>query len=201
MRSRSELRRRSVFLNVPFDKSYEPLFVALISVLVSLGRTPRCVLEVPEQGDGRLVRILDLIRSCSVSIHDLSRVGSPVRFNMPFELGIAFALRRIDRNHNFILLEAVRHRLQKTLSDVNGIDPGIHNKTVRGMISCILSTLGQPRGNPDPRQVERIHRQLWRTISFIKRTHRRSNVYSRAIFGELVEGAIRLASKEGLIAA
>ena len=123
MRSREELRRRSVFLNLPFDKSYERLFVAMISALVAIGRTPRCVLEVPEQGDGRLARILHLIRSCSVSVHDLSRVGLPARFNMPFELGIAFTLRRIDGGrHRFVLLEAKGHRLQKTLSDLNGID-------------------------------------------------------------------------------
>jgi hypothetical protein len=95
MRPPRELRRRSVFLNVPFDESYEPLFVALISALVALGRIPRCVLELPEMGSGRLARILQLIRSCSISIHDLSRVGLPVRFNMPFELGIAVALSRI----------------------------------------------------------------------------------------------------------
>src|SRR5213075_48383 len=110
-----------------------------------------------------------LIRSCPVSIHDLSRVGLPARFNMPFEAGIAFALRRIEGNHEFILLEAVRHRLQKTLSDVNGIDPGIHDRTVRGMISCILSNLGKPRANPDPKEVERIHRQLWKTVVFLKK--------------------------------
>jgi len=63
MRTREELRRRSVFLNLPLDKSYERLFVAMISALVAIGRTPRCVLEVPEQGDGRLARILHLIRS------------------------------------------------------------------------------------------------------------------------------------------
>jgi hypothetical protein len=190
-----------VFLNFPFDKSYEPLFVSLIAALVALGRTPRCVLEVPETGDGRLVRIFRLIRSCPVSIHDLSRVGLPVRFNMPFELGIAVALARIDKDHDFIMLEAERHRLQRTLSDVNGIDPGIHSSTVKGIISCVLSHLGKPRGNPLPRQVENIHRQLWKTVPFLKRTHGRSNIYSRAIFGELVGGAILLARKDGLIAA
>jgi hypothetical protein len=96
MRNQAELRRRSVFLNIPFDTSYEPLFIALISALVAIGRTPRCVLEVPEQGEGRLRRIFDLIRRCHVSVHDLSRVGLPVRFNMPFELGLAFALRRMN---------------------------------------------------------------------------------------------------------
>lgn len=200
MRSRREIRLRSVFLNFPFDKSYEPLFVSLIAGLVALGRLPRCVLEVPEHGDGRLVRILRLIRSCPVSVHDLSCVGSPARFNMPFELGIAVALTRIERDHAFIMLEAKRYRIQKTLSDVNGIDPGIHGATMKGIISCVLSHLGRPRRNPLPRQVERIRRRLWKTVPYLKRTHGRSNIYSRAIFTELVGGAILLARKDGLIA-
>ena len=57
-------------------------------MLVFLGQKPRCVLEIREQGDGRLARILDLIRACRISVHDLSRVTTPVRFNMPFEPGI-----------------------------------------------------------------------------------------------------------------
>jgi hypothetical protein len=201
MRPRRGANRQSVFLNVPFDQGYEPLFVALISSLVALGRVPHSVLEVPEHGDGRLFRILHLISSCPVSIHDLSRVGLPVRFNMPFELGIAAALSRIEGRHKFIMLEAKRHRLQQTLSDANGIDPGIHGATVRGVISCVLSSLGKPGGNPDPRTVARIHGQLWKTTPFFKKIHGRANIYSRSIFGELVTGAYNLAKKEGLITA
>jgi hypothetical protein len=158
MRSRREACRRSVFLNVPFDQRYEPLFVALISALVSLGREPHCVLEIPEQGTGRLPRIFRLIRSCPVSVHDLSRVGLPVRFNMPFELGLAVAVSRIERRPKFILLESKQHRLQKTLSDVNGFDPGIHHSKVRGMIECCMALLGEPQGNPDVQKVFRVHR-------------------------------------------
>jgi hypothetical protein len=195
MRTQAEIRRRSVFLNIPFDNAYEPLFIALISALVAIGRTPRCVLEVPEQGDGRLRRIFDLIRRCPVSVHDLSRVGLPVRFNMPFELGLAFALKRLDGRR--FVLETERHRLQRTLSDLNGIDPSIHS----GMISCVLSSLAKPAKNPDLDQIERIRRQLWKTVPVLKRRHRRTSVYSRAIFSELVVGATFLARKEDLIAA
>jgi hypothetical protein len=198
MRTQEELRRRSVFINIPFDASYEPLFIALLSALVAIGRTPRCVLEVPEHGDGRLRRIFDLIRRCPVSVHDLSRVGLPVRFNMPFELGLAFALRRID-GHRFVLLEAERHRLQRTLSDLNGIDPGIHGATVIGMISCVLSSLARPTGNPGPGQIEQIRRRLWKMVPVIKRRHHRTTIYSRAIFSELVGATTFLARKEGLI--
>jgi hypothetical protein len=201
MRAVREANRRSVFLNVPFDQDYEPLFVALISALVALGGVPHAVLELPEHGDGRLVRILQLIRSCPVSIHDLSRVELPARFNMPFELGIAFALSRIEGSHKFIILESKQHRLQKTLSDANGIDPEVHNATVKGAISCALSLLAKPYGNPNLKIVARIHRQLWKMTPFLKAAHGRANIYSRLIFGELVEGAFALAKKEGIIAA
>jgi hypothetical protein len=200
MKSGREANRLSVFLNVPFDQDYEPLFVALVSALAALGRMPHSVLEVPEQGDGRLARIFGLMRQCPVSIHDLSRVELPVRFNMPFELGIAFALSRLEKSHKFVLLEAKRHRLQKTLSDVNGIDPGIHRAAVKGVISCVLSHLGESRGNPDAKTVASIHRQLWKIIPSLKAMHGRANIYSRAIFTELVDGAIRLAKIEGLVA-
>ncbi len=200
MRTPRELRRRGVFLNIPFDKSYERLFVALIGVLVALGRIPRCVLEIPEMGNGRQARILDLMQSCSFSIHDLSRVGLPVRFNMPFELGIAFTLARLKGNHGFVILEAQRHRLLKTLSDMNGIDPGIHGATAKGVISCILSGFGKPQGNPPLKVVARICRGLWKTTPTLKRQHGRSTVYSRAVFYELSAVAIKLTEKEGLVA-
>jgi hypothetical protein len=41
-----------VFLNVPYDKQYAPLFVALIAGLVALGWAPRCALEA--RGRARL---------------------------------------------------------------------------------------------------------------------------------------------------
>ncbi len=84
-----------VFINVPFDTKYERLYLALVTGVVGLGLTPRCVVEVPHDRH-RLERILALIGSCPFSIHDLSRVqlattkkGFRVpRFNMPFELGL-----------------------------------------------------------------------------------------------------------------
>src|SRR5215213_6502999 len=115
---------RHVFINVPFDAVYETLFVALVGTLIFLGQEPHCVLEVPEKGDGRLQRILDLMRQCRISVHDLSRVGAPVRFNMPFELGLACALKLEHPSiYDVFVLDAVEYRLDKTLSDYKGRDP------------------------------------------------------------------------------
>jgi hypothetical protein len=190
---------QGVFLNVPFDSSYEPLFVALIGSLVSIGRKPRCVLELPELGQGRLNRLLELIECCPVSINDLSRVNTPVRLNMAFELGIAVAMRRFLPSHAFIVLEGKRFRLQKTLSDLNGIDPGIHNRSRAGIVSCVLSSLGNEIGNPSIQKVNRLVTELCKTAETLKNTHSRSSIYSRAIFGELVQVATLLATREGLI--
>ena len=71
----------SVFLNVPLDRGYEPQFIALKAAIIAIGGTPRCVLEIAERGAGRPSRLLSLITGCDVSIHDLSRVGMPARFN------------------------------------------------------------------------------------------------------------------------
>jgi hypothetical protein len=199
MPSKGDKWRKSVFFNVPFDRSYEPLFVALISSVVALGRTPRCVLEIPEMGDGRLFRILRLLRSCASSIHDLSRVGVPVRFNMPFELGIAFAISRIQTGHGFVIMEAKKYRLDQTLSDVKGMDPAIHGASVNGAVSCILSHFGRPQGGPSPQSVAQVRIELWRLAVNLKKNYGRSTIYSRAIFRELVVGASFLARKNGLI--
>src|SRR5262245_52056237 len=92
---RAPVDGQDVFLNVPFDTEYAPLFLALIAGLTALGRTPHCVLEVASGGRNRLERIFSLMESCDASIHDLSRItlSGPQdvpRFNMPFELGMAY---------------------------------------------------------------------------------------------------------------
>lgn len=190
---------KSVFLNVPFDTAYECLFVALIAALVSIGRKPRCVLELPAVGQGRLERIHDHLETCRVSVHDLSRIGTPVRFNMPFELGLACALRRQHGNHDFILLERKKYRLDRTLSDVKGIDPYIHNGRIKDMIVCVLNALGTEEGSPSPAVVERMARDLLKVTRELKRTAGSATVFSRHLFYQVVTAGASLAATAGLI--
>jgi hypothetical protein len=123
------IEERGVFLNVPFDLSYQPLFLAIITTLISIGYYPRCVLEIAETGQGRLHRIIKHLESCKFSIHDLSRVSTPPRYNMPFELGLAYSIRKYSvqpSQYCFIILESKPHRFIKTLSDMSAYDPHIH---------------------------------------------------------------------------
>lgn len=182
--------RDSVFLNVPFDKRYEPLFVALVTGLVALRRRPRCVLEVPDAGAGRLSRILELMRSCAASAHDLSRVttsgpaGKRVpRFNMPFELGLACALSHVDGGkHSFVLLEEQPYRLQRSLSDLSGLDPYVHRGTPRGVLSVLSDWLGSQAHDPTPRRMERLFEIVYARAKQMKREVDQPTVFTPALF-------------------
>ncbi len=130
-----------VFLNIPYDARFKRLYIAYISGLIHLGLKPRATIEIPG-GRNRLDKVLDLIRSCSYSIHDLSRVqldrNSPFttpRFNMPFELGLAVAAAKIDDlPDNWFVFESVPRRVSWSLSDLGGTDANIHSGTPNGVM-------------------------------------------------------------------
>lgn len=93
--------RESAFLNIPYDRDFEDLYLAYIAGVAAFGLSPRAALEFPG-GARRLDRILDVIRECEYSFHDLSRVEvdatppATPRFNMPFELGLTVACARLS---------------------------------------------------------------------------------------------------------
>lgn len=187
-----------VFLNVPYSPSYERLLVALTAALVAVGRVPRLTFQVPETGSGRLQRIFALLQSCRVSIHDLSAVGLPVRFNMPFELGLACALKAQSGKHDFLILEKKAHRLPKHLSDVSGIDAKIHHGTVRGAICAILEVLEKPGGNPSAAQVMKLYRRMMRWVPILKAQHGVRHLFSARVYGDLVTAGWVAADEMGL---
>jgi hypothetical protein len=184
-----------VFLNVPYSSSYERLLVALTAALVALGRVPQLTFQIPDGGQGRMKRIFDLLSSCEVSIHDLSCVGLPARLNMPFELGLAWAVREQDGNHEFMILERVPHRLDKTLSDLKAVDPKIHHGRARGAICAILESLEKPGGNPSAAQVMRLHRRLMTYLPALKAEHGGRPLFTTRVYGKLVAMGLETAKE------
>lgn len=195
---------RNVFLNVPFDSKYHPLFTALIAGLTALGREPHCVLEIPSAGQNRLDRIYNLIASCDSSVHDLSwvrlsgRFRLP-RFNMPFELGMAFALSR-EKSHKFFVLEREAYRLQASLSDLNGLDPHVHGGTQAGILRCLLDCFGTPSGTPPLVVLKRLVTRLNRAILKLQREQGFQTLYHPYMFRRMTDAALELAQTDGLIA-
>lgn len=188
---------QAVFLNVPYDAGYQPLFVTLVTTLICLGQKPRSVAEITERGQGRLRRVLDLLRSCAVSIHDLSRVGRPPRFNMPFELGLACGLSLSGAQHEIVVLEAKPFRLDKTLSDYKGRDPLIHHRRCDDLVSCILDLYEVP-DEPSPEALRTAAALIRRSAREIRKEYRQP-IHRAAAFRALVAAATEHATKSGYI--
>lgn len=138
-----DLRDRSVFLNCPFDKAFQPLFDAIVFSLLFCGFRVRSALEIRDSGELRLAKIVRLVEQCRFSIHDLSRVeldqesGLP-RFNMPIELGIAIGMKYLGRaslrDHLLLVLDSERYRYQRFASDLAGVDIAAHhNRALRAL--------------------------------------------------------------------
>ena len=194
---------RSVFLNVPFDTEYSALFLALIAGLAGLGRVPRCVLEVDSGGRNRLDRLFGLMATCGASIHDLSRVTlsgdlKVPRFNMPFELGITYALSQL-RPHSFFVFEEKAFRLQASLSDLNGHDPYIHDGTPTGVLRCVLDCFGPPSGAPSLSILESMTRRLTQTAQTLQKERSAEGPFHPYLFRRLGWAAVELAKHRGLI--
>ncbi len=193
----SRIDPQSVFLNVPFDRRYSPLFVAQISGLTALGLIPRCVLEIPSGGRNRLQRIYGLLSGCGASVHDLSRVSVSSaarvpRFNMPFELGIAFALAQTTP-HRFFVFEEQPFRLQVSLSDLNGHDPLIHGGTPSGVLRALLDGFGARASKPSLQELVERTQSLARFEKKLERDYEVSSPFTPNLFRVLVEAALNLA--------
>jgi hypothetical protein len=146
-------RRLNVFVNVPFDTEYEPLFEALVFTVFACGYRVRCALEDSDSGDVRLDKLVELIRESPRSIHDLSRIKSGAndlpRFNMPFELGLALGAKRFGHRprDRIKIMVGERYKLPAYLSDLGGNDPDAHDHEPDKVIRIVRNYLRQsPKG-------------------------------------------------------
>ncbi len=157
--------KESVFLNVPYDSRFEPLFLGYMASVSTFGMVPHATLEIPG-GERRLERILGLIAECQYSVHDLSRVQldrvtpRTPRFNMPFELGLSVAQAKWHRQHTFFVFEEKKHRLSKSLSDLDGTDPYIHRGTLNGLFAQMGNAFVRSKRQPTVAQMYAIYRKL-----------------------------------------
>jgi hypothetical protein len=190
---------RAVFLNVPYDNEYEPLFVALIAGILAVGRMPHCVLELPDHGTGRLARLLEIIETCRTSFHDLSREGTPARHNMPFEFGLSYARRAYLGSHDCFLLERRANRTIRTLSDARMFDVHSHRGNPTTAIACVLDALGRQSGNPNPAAVRQFRARLVELATAVKRKHRRNSIFHRSAYIDFRNAAVELAKAQGFV--
>lgn len=169
------------------------MYIAFIAGLSGLGLAPHATLELPGPRR-RLDRIADLIEGCRYSFHDLSRVqtSGPVprlpRFNMPFELGVAVERsRRPGVRHEWVVFEEQPHRLQRTLSDLNGTDPYIHHGDPDRLLIELGNALVRDFAEPSLQRLREIHAVVRRAARATRREY--GTLYGARPFRDLVLAA------------
>ena len=185
-------RIRCVFLNIPYDHAFENLYLAYIVGLTQLGLRINATLAVPNQG--RLGTIIRLIEESDLSIHDLSRVeasrGVP-RFNMPVELGLALYRSHITNGkHRVFVFESKRYRAQRSTSDVNGIDPQIHNGTPKGLMSALRNIFRQAGDVTTVPEMLASYRAVKQNLPQVRRNSGSKSLFEAAVFQELTVAAL-----------
>ena len=107
---------RDVFLNVPFDRAYQPLFWAANFALLHCGYEPHCAQEVDDSGAVRFEKICRLIARCCLAIHDISRTS-------------------LDRD---------RYRFHIFVSDIAGQDIRAHKNRVSDLVDEVRAVIVFP---------------------------------------------------------
>jgi len=194
---------KSVFLNIPYDKEFKPLYLAYIVGLCQLGLRPLITSGVPG-GKRRLSRILSLIQRCRYSIHDLSRVelsphglGTP-RFNMPLELGMSIMWSELnEESHTWFVMESTHRRLDQSTSDLGGTDANIHFGTVEGVFCELRNAFVHIDAPPVPR-MHRAYRAVEMSLGRILEEARTEDIFSASVFKELCFMALKAAHRTRL---
>ena len=185
-------RIESVFLNIPYDKQFEDLYLAYIVGLTQLGLRVNATLAIPNQG--RLESIIQLIEQSDFSIHDLSRIelseGIP-RFNMPVELGLALYRSHIAKGrHRVFVFESKAYRAQRSTSDINGIDPQIHGGTPKGVMAGLRNIFRQPGNVTTVPEMLASYRSLKRKVPELRRNAGSRSLFEASVFRDLTVAAL-----------
>jgi hypothetical protein len=170
------------FINVPYAKRYERVYMAFIAGTAAYGLVPTAAVRDPSSRF-QLERVYELISSAQYSFHDLSWMSldkkSPrtPRLNMAFELGLAVAVSRAEgADHQWFAFDTVAYRLDKALSDLGGIRPRIHDRSPESVLRALMNVLGRTNERPTFANLIYTYREVEKGARRIKRS------YSRDLF-------------------
>lgn len=140
---------KNIFINCPIDQDFiDNLLKPTLFIIIKNGFNPRLSLEIFDSGQSRIFKIIEIIKQCKYSIHDISKVKSKqinefARMNMPFELGIDYGLRyagisKYESKH-FLILEAEKYEYMYAISDLSGFDTKAHKNETKELFKCLYS--------------------------------------------------------------
>jgi hypothetical protein len=188
------------FINVPYAKRYERVFLAFIAGTAGYGLVPTAAVRDPSSRF-QLERIYELISSAQYSFHDLSWMSldtkSPQtpRLNMAFELGLAVSVSRAaGANHQWFVFDTVAYRLDKALSDLGGIRPRIHDRSPESILRALMNVFGRRADQPTFANLIGIYREVEKMARKIKRDYSR-DLFDTKPFADLAYAANKAAKQ------
>lgn len=170
-------RGRDVFLNLPFDEAYRPVFEAIVFTILASGFQPRSVVEDPSSSETRLERVVRLITNSAYAIHDISvRPGArgAAGINTPFELGLFLGLTR-SAKRKFLVLD--RQPYHHIISDLAGFEVAVHHDDPRQATRFVRDWLKVASGDsdiPGSAAISHFHREFRSSMERTRRLHRES---------------------------
>lgn len=182
--------RPLAFINIPYAKRYEKVYLAFIAGVSGYGLAPSAAVRDPASRF-QLDRIYEMIQMARYSFHDLSWMSldrkSPrtPRLNMAFELGLAVALSRGSRSrHEWFVFDTVPYRLDKALSDLGGIRARIHDFTPESVLRALMNSFGRRKDQPTFANLLAIYRDVEIAARQIKREYS-SNLFETRPFADI----------------
>ena len=112
---------------------------------------------------------------------------------MPFEAGLAVAIARARPDHQWFLLEARAHRMQKSLSDLSGTDPYIHRNSPRQLLIALTDALVRVAKQPTLDELDEVFQLLWAEAREIRRSY--GTLFGARAFRDLVVVAVDFATR------
>jgi hypothetical protein len=113
---------------------------------------------------------------------------------MPFELGLAvgWALGASPK-HEWFVFESKHHRLEKSLSDLNGTDPHVHDGTAHGVLRGLTNALTRKIHDPNLAELDAIYRDLSKAAREVRLEMKGGSLFEARPFKHLVFVARQLA--------
>jgi len=112
---------------------------------------------------------------------------------MPFELGLAVAHSKRAPQHTFYVFEEIKHRLSKSLSDLDGTDVYIHGATLGGLFAQMTDAFVRADRQPTVAEMWIIYRKLRAWLPRILETAGADTVFRARPFSDLSTFASALA--------
>jgi len=107
---------------------------------------------------------------------------------MPFELGLVLGWLQTNRKseHTWFVFEAVGRRVSKSLSDLDGTDPYIHDEKPGGVFREFGNALVRSARQPTVQQMHAVYRDIKAASPLILEEAGAKSLFEARVFRQLV---------------